>query len=43
MYGNLLAGSENHRRAFVAALDARDVDYEAQVLDDETLSDILAD
>lgn len=43
VYGNLLAGSENHLVAFVSALERDGVDYEAQVLDQETVDDIVAD
>jgi hypothetical protein len=43
VYGNLLAGSENHLAAFVSALERRGVDYEAQVLDQETVDEMVDD
>lgn len=42
VYGNLLAGSENHLRAFVSQLVARGIDYEAQVLTQEEVDMILS-
>jgi hypothetical protein len=43
VYGNLLAGSENHLVAFVSTLERYGVDYEAQVLDRETVDEIVDD
>ncbi|MBP1912048.1 DUF2202 domain-containing protein [Thermococcus stetteri] len=42
VYSNLMAGSENHLRAFVRNLEAEDVEYSAQVLPQEQLGKILA-
>ncbi|MFB6155422.1 MAG: DUF2202 domain-containing protein [Haloferacaceae archaeon] len=43
VYGNLLDGSENHLRAFVAVLERRGVDYEAQVLSRDDVAAIVDD
>lgn len=40
-YGNLLAGSRNHLRAFVGQIISRGVDYEAQVLEPDDVNAIL--
>jgi hypothetical protein len=40
-YGNLLAGSCNHLRAFVGQITLRGVSYEAQVLSQAEVDDIL--
>ncbi|WP_010478142.1 DUF2202 domain-containing protein [Thermococcus zilligii] len=42
VYGNLIAGSENHLRAFVRNLEARGVSYTAQVLPEEQVDGILS-
>ncbi len=41
VYSSLLAGSENHLRAFVRQLELLGVDYTAQVLDQERVDEIL--
>jgi hypothetical protein len=41
VYENLLRGSRNHLRAFVAALEAMGVVYDAQVLPQEEVDDIV--
>ena len=42
VYSNLMAGSENHLRAFVSQLEGMGVDYTAQVLPQEQVDEILA-
>ncbi|WP_048149823.1 DUF2202 domain-containing protein [Palaeococcus ferrophilus] len=42
IYSNLMAGSENHLRAFVRNLEAEGVDYTAQVLPQEQVEEMLA-
>lgn len=42
VYGNLMAGSENHLRAFVRNLEAQGVSYTAQVLPQEQVDEILS-
>lgn len=42
VYSNLMAGSENHLRAFVRNLEAQGVEYTAQVLPQEQVDEILA-
>ncbi len=41
VYSNLMAGSENHLRAFVGQLEAMGVNYTAQVLPQEQVDEIL--
>ncbi|MBK1717837.1 DUF2202 domain-containing protein [Thiocystis violacea] len=41
MYGNLLRGSRNHLRAFVAEIERQGVVYEAQLLSQEAVDEIL--
>jgi hypothetical protein len=41
VYGNLLAGSENHLRAFVSQLEMMGIEYEAQILSTEEFEHIL--
>ncbi len=41
VYSNLMAGSENHLRAFVKNLEAQGVSYTAQVLPQEQVDEIL--
>ncbi len=42
VYSNLMAGSENHLRAFVGQLEAMGVAYTAQVLPQEQVDEILS-
>jgi len=42
VYSNLMAGSENHLRAFVRNLEAQGVSYTAQVLPQEQVDEILS-
>lgn len=42
VYSNLMAGSENHLRAFVGQLERLGVDYTAQVLPQEQVDEILS-
>lgn len=42
VYSNLMAGSENHLRAFVKNLEAQGVSYTAQVLPGEQVDEILS-
>ncbi|WP_148882452.1 DUF2202 domain-containing protein [Thermococcus aciditolerans] len=42
VYENLMAGSENHLRAFAGQLEVMGVDYTAQVLPGEQVDEILA-
>ncbi|NJF24163.1 DUF2202 domain-containing protein [Thermococcus sp. Bubb.Bath] len=42
VYSNLMAGSENHLRAFVRNLESQGVEYTAQVLPQEQVDKILA-
>ncbi|WP_297458081.1 DUF2202 domain-containing protein, partial [Thermococcus sp.] len=42
VYSNLMAGSENHLRAFVGQLEAMGVTYTAQVLPQEKVDEILS-
>lgn len=42
-YSNLLDGSKSHLKAFVNAIEATGLTYEAQVLDDEEVTLILQD
>ncbi|MCO6041071.1 DUF2202 domain-containing protein [Thermococcus alcaliphilus] len=42
VYSNLMAGSENHLRAFVRNLEAEGVEYTAQVLPQEQVDEIMA-
>ncbi|NJE06470.1 DUF2202 domain-containing protein [Thermococcus sp. M36] len=42
VYSNLMAGSENHLRAFTSQLEALGVSYTAQVLPQEQVDEILA-
>ncbi|ASJ00588.1 DUF2202 domain-containing protein [Thermococcus gorgonarius] len=42
VYSNLMAGSENHLRAFVRNLEAQGVSYTAQVLPGEQVDEILS-
>ncbi|WP_456368238.1 DUF2202 domain-containing protein, partial [Thermococcus sp.] len=42
VYSNLMAGSENHLRAFVSQLEAMGVTYTAQVLPQEQVDEILS-
>ena len=42
VYSNLMAGSENHLRAFVRNLEAQGVSYTAQVLPEEQVDEILS-
>ncbi|ACS90227.1 MAG TPA: DUF2202 domain-containing protein [Thermococcaceae archaeon] len=42
VYTNLMAGSENHLRAFVGQLERLGVDYTAQVLPQEQVDEILS-
>lgn len=41
-YENLLKGSRNHMRSFVSQIETQGVDYEAQLLSQET-ADQIAD
>jgi hypothetical protein len=41
VYENLLCGSRNHLRAFVRQIESRGMVYEAQVLDQETVDQIV--
>jgi hypothetical protein len=41
VYSNLLAGSENHLRAFAGLLEGRGVDYEPTYLSEDDVADIL--
>lgn len=43
VYGNLLAGSKNHLRAFVGVIEGMGIDYEAQMLTQEEVDAILAE
>ncbi len=43
VYSHLMAGSENHLRAFTAQLDARGVSYTAQVLPQGQVDEILSE
>ena len=42
VYSNLMAGSENHLRAFVGQLEAMRINYTAQVLPQEQVDEILS-
>lgn len=42
-YENLMAGSRNHLRAYVSQLESRGIDYTAQYLSEDAVSDILND
>ncbi|WP_285519889.1 DUF2202 domain-containing protein [Thermococcus nautili] len=42
VYSNLMAGSENHLRAFVGQLEAMGINYTAQVLPQEQVDEILS-
>jgi len=42
-YTNLLAGSQNHLRAFVSHIVAAGVDYDAQILDQADVDEIVGD
>jgi len=42
VYDNLLAGSENHMRAFIGQLDSRDTSYTAIYLDQSEIDEIVA-
>jgi hypothetical protein len=42
-YGNLQSASRNHLRAFVGHIESMDVDYQAQVLSQEEVDDIVGD
>ena len=41
--GNLVAGSENHLRAFAGQLEIRGIDYQAQYISQDRLNQILGD
>jgi hypothetical protein len=43
VYGNLLSGSINHLKAFVAHIEALGIDYEAQYLTQDEVDDLLAE
>jgi hypothetical protein len=42
-YGNLQAASRNHLRAFVGHIEATGTDYQAQILDQQEVDDIVGD